>query len=287
MTNLYASRPDNDGDSLGVRTWEGRYSRLRDRPYLLNVGITDRDGDRYAALLDRADAEKLVEALAEHLGWYVEDRDAEAAKAAQRADDVGLAKALVPGTLVRIAHTPMWDRETSCEDEGRGLGAVYGDQLGVVTYQVNLNDSVSREYGVNQGRVVVSTDIDEWYGNGDRRGGDVHVSSLTVVSGEPSGFHEAVVYTPRTDYRVGDTVLIADPAYVITHRTKEGYVSPGFYGRVGVVRSIFGGDYLGESVSVALATDSSRILTQAVDVSSLQNISAEFRAADLTAGGTL
>lgn len=210
--------------------------------------------------------------------WLEEDYDRPDA-------DHNIAAALVPGTVVQIADVPMWDRETTLVQRDDQVGghrdgaaADFAGRLGIVVHQV-----AARTYGVGAGRVVVRVGLDDWDGISIKEGGrDIHVSSLTVV--EPPGFHDpAPVYTPHREYRVGDTVIVSDPAYVTKEGDHEGWVYPAFFGKAGTVTSLET-SYGGESVEVRVG---GRYSTQSIDVAHLRNISAEFRTADKAAGGVL
>lgn len=277
MTELFRSTPDNDGDALTVHTWTNTPNNMRDRAYLLNFAIDTRVDSRYPALMDREDVEKLVTALAEHLGWdVVEEMSQEDIARTQHDADVALAKALVPGTIVRIAHTPLWDRDTTTAVEGRGLGAVHGDSTGVVTHRV----FGSQHRGVNAGRVVVTPNIDEW--DGVRHdGSDIHVSSLTPVEGEPSGFIRDTLASLVADYRVGDLVVVGDNPTLGTGPHSVPVTSKAI-GVAGTVLQTPDSD--GDAL---IRVGPNHGCSQFIHVSGLTNVSAQFRADDLAAGGVL
>lgn len=307
MTQLYASTPDNDGDSLTVHSWDYEHTH-RDRPYLLNVATKDRDGDRSPALLDRADAEKLVNALAAHLGWVAYDHSARvassehecadsllrasllrAAAREQDREDALMARDLVPGTLIRIHAVPMRTRTERSRLGRGGISQGDGGKLAVVLRSIDSEEEYSEgAIGWRAGRVVVTTDLDSFDPDNYVFGKDLHVSSLTVVTVPPAEFSRDPepehVYTPLRDYRVGDTVIVDNPAYVTTlHEGTTGWVSPSFYGSAGRVDHInVGPHYTAAAVEVEVGNR-----TQTIATTSLRNISAEFRAADIAAGGTL
>jgi ribosomal protein L21E len=300
MTQLFASTPDNDGDSLTVHSWDYEHTH-RDRPYLLNVATKDRDDNRAPALLDRADAEKLVKALAAHLGWETQPlktrEDAtlmrasllRAAAREQSRDDALMARDLVPGTLIRIHAVPMRTRTQPTSPSHGGISQADGGKLAVVLRSVDSTRAGELDpIGWRAGRVVVTTDLDSFDPDNYVFGKDLHVSSLTVVTVPPAEFSRDPapehVYTPLRDYRVGDTVIVDNPAYVTTRSEgTKGWVSPSFYGSAGRVDHInVGPHYTAAAVEVEVGNS-----TQTIATTSLRNISAEFRAADIAAGGTL